>query len=46
MKILLTNNEFDIAVIKDFEEMDKGLIGQTITELELIIDELKKEYLR
>jgi len=45
MKILITNNEDNIGIVKDFENMEKGLIGQTITELSIIIDELKELYL-
>jgi len=44
MKIIITNNEENIGVIKDFENMGNGLIGQTIIELSLIIDELKEMY--
>ena len=43
MKILITNDDKNIAVAKDFSDLDKsqtGLIGQTITELELIKKEL------
>jgi len=43
MKILITNNESDIAIDKDFSDLttkDRGLIGQTIAELELIKEEL------
>jgi len=46
MKILITNNDENIGVIKDLNNMDKGLIGQTIVELELIKDELIEEYLK
>ena len=45
MKIIITNNEENIGIIKDIENMEKGLIGQTITELLILIDELKEEYL-
>jgi len=44
MKILITNNPKNIGIIKDFGNMDKGLIGQTITELLIIIDDLKELY--
>ena len=47
MKILITNNEMDIAVAKDFSDLTKkntGLIGQTIAELELIKEELLSIY--
>ena len=43
MKILITNDENNIAVAKDFSDLDSnatGLIGQTIAELELIKKEL------
>ena len=45
MKIIITNNDKNIAIVKDFEDMDSGLIGQTITELSILIDELKEMYL-
>ena len=43
MKLLITNNEENIAVAKDFTDLDKsktGLIGQVRAELELIKKEL------
>ena len=43
MKILITNDDMNIAVVKDFTDLNKtntGLIGQTIAELELIKKEL------
>ena len=43
MKILITNDENNIAVAKDFSDLTKdntGLLGQTIAELELIKREL------
>ena len=44
MKILITNNDTDLAILKDFDNMEKGLIGQTITELLIAVDELKEIY--
>ena len=44
MKIIITNNDENIGIIKDFENMDQGLIGQTITELLILVDELKENY--
>jgi len=46
MKILITNNKNNIGIVKDFDNMDAGLIGQTITELLVLIDELKELYLK
>jgi len=46
MKIIITNDDKNIGVIKDLENMEKGLIGQTIIELELIKDELIEAYLK
>jgi len=43
MKIVISNDEKNIAVAKDFSDLTKentGLIGQTIAELELIKKEL------
>lgn len=43
MKIAITNNEKDIAVLKDFSDLDKskvGLIGQVVIELEILKQEL------
>jgi len=45
MKLIITNNEKDMGIVKDFENMERGLIGQVITELEICIDELKEIYL-
>ena len=44
MKILITNNEENIAVVKDLEEMDTGLMGQLLMELEIIKQEVLEEY--
>ena len=44
MKILIKDVESDIVIAKDIEDMEKGLIGQTITELHILIDELKEMY--
>lgn len=40
MKILISNDEKNIGVIKDYSDMGPGLIGQTIVELEIIKQEL------
>ena len=43
MKLVITNDENNIAVAKDFTDLSKdnpGLIGQVISELELIKREL------
>ena len=44
MKILITNNEENIGVIKDLENMTTGLMGQVIMELELIKQEILEVY--
>lgn len=44
MKIIITNNEKNVGVIKDLEDMESGLIGQVIMELELIKQELLEKY--
>ena len=44
MKILITNNEENIAVVKDLEGMDTGLMGQLLMELEIIKQEVLEEY--
>lgn len=46
MKILIQNNNEIIVVSKDFDNMEYGLIAQTITELEILKQELIKEYLK
>lgn len=44
MKIIISNNNQTIGIVKDFQNMDKGLIGQTIAELEIIKKELIELY--
>jgi len=44
MKIIITNNEEKIGVIKDLEDMDTGLMGQVIMELDLIKQEILEMY--
>ena len=44
MKIVITNNEENILVVKHLEDMNTGLMGQLIMELELIKQELLEEY--
>ena len=44
MKILITDNGEQIGIIKDFNNMDYALIAQTITELELLKQELLEMY--
>ena len=43
MKLIITNDEKSVLVVKDFSDLTKndlGLIGQLIAELELIKREL------
>ena len=44
MKILISNNENNIGIIKDFEDMEPSLIAQTIVELKILINELVELY--
>lgn len=44
MRLIITNNEDTIGVSKNFEGMNHGLIGQTITELEILKRELIELY--
>ena len=44
MKIIITNNEENIGVIKDLENMDTGLMGQLLMELEIIKQEILEMY--
>ena len=44
MKILITHNEKDICVAKDLTNMDTGLMGQLLMELELIKEEVLEMY--
>lgn len=44
MRILITNDEENIVVANDFENMNAGLIGQTITELEILKNKLMELY--
>jgi hypothetical protein len=49
MKLLITNDENDIVVAKDFSDLDEtknGLMGQLLMELELIKDEILTLYSR
>ena len=36
MKIALTHDENNVLVVKDYDNAERGLIGQFIAELELI----------
>ncbi len=43
MKLLITNNNKDIAIVKDFSDLDKdhtGLMGQLVMELENLKQEI------
>lgn len=44
MKILIANDDNNIAVVKDFEGMNKGLIAQTILEMHVLEEELTRMY--
>ena len=44
MKIAITNNETTILTIKDYNDLNFGLIGQVITEMEIIKAELIEKY--
>jgi len=44
MKIAITNNETQILTIKDYNDLNFGLIGQVITEMEIIKSELVDIY--
>lgn len=44
MKIALTDKDGMIHVYTEFENMDNGLIGQTITELEILKHQLLELY--
>ncbi len=44
MKLIITNDENNIAVAKDFEGMNTGLMGQLLMELELIKQEVLGMY--
>jgi len=44
MKILITNDEENICVAKDFSNMNTGLMGQLLMELELIKQEVLEMY--
>lgn len=48
MKLIITNNEENIAIIKDFSDLKEGkegLMGQLVMELENIKQEIIKIYL-
>jgi len=45
MKIVITNDEHNIAIAKDFSGMDKGLLAQTMIELEILKEDLLEIYL-
>ena len=48
MKIMITNDDYSVAVARDFSDLDKtcsGLIGQIIMELELLKEELLSIYI-
>jgi len=47
MKIIITNNEQNIGIIKDLSDLDKsktGLMGQIVMELELLKEEILSLY--
>lgn len=44
MKVIIASDDNNIAVAKDFLDMTPGLIGQTITEIEIIKQELLALY--
>ena len=44
MKLLITNDEENICVAKDFNDMNTGLMGQLLLELELIKQEVLVMY--
>jgi len=44
MKIAITNDELTILTIKDYNDLNFGLIGQVITEMEIIKAELIEKY--
>lgn len=46
MKLIITNNEKEIAVVKDFTDLidNQGLKAQIIAELELLKKELLQSY--
>ena len=45
MKFVFTHNETDILVAKDFEGANPGLIGQLVTEIEILKQELLDLYM-
>ncbi len=44
MRIIITNNENNIAVAKDLTDMETGLMGQLLMELEIIKQEVLDLY--
>ena len=44
MKIAIKNDEENILVVRDFDNMNCGLIAQTILELEILKKELLNMY--
>ena len=40
MKFSFAHNETDILVVKDFDGANPGLVGQLITEIEILKQEL------